>query len=166
MSAMFMVAPPSGPHLRDIHLPPEPSWWPPAPGWWMLAVLVLLLAGTLLWYWRRRRRLGRRIAVAMAEIDMLAGQHAIDGDNGALAAGLHQLLRRAARRRDPASVHLRGAAWRQLLEQVPTDAQTVAGLLQLEEALYQPKRLEPSVALRATRRWLGAALRQPGAGHA
>ncbi|MBP6325901.1 MAG: DUF4381 domain-containing protein, partial [Dokdonella sp.] len=23
-----------GPQLRDIHLPPDPSWWPPAPGWW------------------------------------------------------------------------------------------------------------------------------------
>jgi hypothetical protein len=35
--------------LRDIHLPPDPSWWPPAPGWWMLAALaaVMLLAGVV-----------------------------------------------------------------------------------------------------------------------
>ena len=28
--------------LRDIHLPPEPSWWPPAPGWWLLALLLVI----------------------------------------------------------------------------------------------------------------------------
>ena len=33
-----------GPVLRDIHLPPDPSWWPPAPGWWMLAALVVTIA--------------------------------------------------------------------------------------------------------------------------
>lgn len=27
--------------LRDIHLPPDPSWWPPAPGWWLIALLVV-----------------------------------------------------------------------------------------------------------------------------
>ena len=27
--------------LRDIHLPPEPSWWPPAPGWWLLAAILV-----------------------------------------------------------------------------------------------------------------------------
>ena len=38
-----------GPVLRDIHLPPDPSWWPPAPGWWMLAGLLLLLALLAAW---------------------------------------------------------------------------------------------------------------------
>ena len=36
----------SGPDLRDIHLPPTPSWWPPAPGWWLLAIVVLIAIAT------------------------------------------------------------------------------------------------------------------------
>ena len=36
---------PAGPVLRDIHLPPEPSWWPPAPGWWILFVLAMGVLG-------------------------------------------------------------------------------------------------------------------------
>ena len=36
-----MSAAPAGPDLRDIHLPPAPSWWPPAPGWWLLAFVLL-----------------------------------------------------------------------------------------------------------------------------
>ncbi|MEJ2090486.1 MAG: DUF4381 domain-containing protein, partial [Gammaproteobacteria bacterium] len=26
--------------LKDIHLPPDPTWWPPAPGWWLLALVA------------------------------------------------------------------------------------------------------------------------------
>ena len=36
--------------LRDVHVPPAPSWWPPAPGWWLLAgVVVLVLLGIVAW---------------------------------------------------------------------------------------------------------------------
>jgi hypothetical protein len=43
--------------LRDVQLPPAPSWWPPAPGYLMVggAVLLVLLVIAVLW-WRRRRR--------------------------------------------------------------------------------------------------------------
>ncbi len=27
--------------LRDVHLPPDPTWWPPAIGWWVVALLVV-----------------------------------------------------------------------------------------------------------------------------
>ena len=29
--------------LRDVHLPPDPSWWPPAPGWWILAAVIAVI---------------------------------------------------------------------------------------------------------------------------
>jgi len=93
--------------LRDIHLPPEPSWWPPAPGWWLLALLVAAAAvmlGRTAWRaWRERRR----IAALAAEFDAVA----VLPDAGARLAGISQLLRRAARGRDPASVELHGSAW-------------------------------------------------------
>lgn len=42
--------------LRDIHVPPEPSWWPPAPGWWILAAVCLLALAWLAQRWRAKRQ--------------------------------------------------------------------------------------------------------------
>jgi len=44
--------------LRDVQLPPAPSWWPPAPGYLMIGgvLLLLLVAMAFLWWQRRRRR--------------------------------------------------------------------------------------------------------------
>lgn len=154
------LAPPQGPTLRDIHLPPAPPWWPPAPGWWLLAALALsLLAGGVL-LWRRARRRGRYRAGILAEVDALAARHS--GDAQALAAGLHQLLRRVARRHDPAATRLRGDAWREALARVPVDADTLQRLLALEPAMYRPQPYDTAAALAAVRRWLRAALAMHG----
>ena len=32
--------------LRDVILPPDPSFWPPAIGWWMAAILFVVLIAT------------------------------------------------------------------------------------------------------------------------
>ena len=61
---------PTGPALRDLHLPGEPSWFPPAPGWWLLAVLLIIAAIVLLRYWQRRRR--RRWVAGAAYREWLA----------------------------------------------------------------------------------------------
>ena len=52
--------------LRDVHLPPDPSWWPPAFGWWLLALLLLV---ALIWACRQlinhyKRRAPSRAAKA------------------------------------------------------------------------------------------------------
>jgi hypothetical protein len=99
-------------HLRDIHLPPEPSWWPPAPGWWFLAALILgvvvLLARTL---WRRRIA-QRGLAALLGEFDAAAALP----EPAARVAAISALLRRAARRRDPAAATLRGEDWLRFLD--------------------------------------------------
>jgi len=76
-----------GPQLRDIHLPPDPSWWPPAPGWWVLAVLVLamLLAGA--WLWRRQRRMARQRAQVLVELDRRRSSRAGERDAPTTATG-------------------------------------------------------------------------------
>jgi Flp pilus assembly protein TadB len=149
-----------GPALRDIHLPAEPSWWPPAPGWWLLALLLLLALLALAWWWRRRRRAAQQRQRVMDELDRLASRHAQDGDHAALAGGMHQLLRRVARRHVPGAAQQRGDAWRATLAVVPVDALTIDQLIALDAAVYRPSTaFDHATATTAMRRWLSLALK-------
>ncbi|QEE25678.1 DUF4381 family protein [Rhodanobacter glycinis] len=157
----MMPALPSAPPqlvLRDIHMPPSPSWWPPAPGWWLLAALLLVLLGLSVFLGLRRRRRRRACQRVLAEVSALDARHA---DDEALARGLHQLLRRSARRYDATAVQKRGDAWRQTLARVKVKASTVDVLMLLEQRMYQPMgTFDRAAALAATREWLSAAWRR------
>lgn len=163
---MIVLAPPPagaqapGPALRDIHLPPNPSWWPPAPGWWLLAALVLvLLVLAVRWGWHRRARSLRRHRV-IGGVDALLARYPTDADNPALAAAMHQLLRRAARQLDVSAGTQRDQAWRTLLESVPTDEPTVTQLLALEVVMYRPGvPFARDGAAQAMKAWLAASMR-------
>lgn len=148
---------PAGPSLRDIHLPPDPSWWPPAPGWWGLGAIAILALLAIVWLLRRRRLQQQRLHAALADVDALARRHADAPER--LAAALHELLRRAARRYDPQATHHRGEAWRRCLAQVPVDAATLERLMALEEAMYRPG-ADVAGAPEAVRRWFALALRR------
>lgn len=156
---MVAPTPTNGPQLRDIHLPPSPSWWPPAPGWWMLAALVLV--GIVVAYgWQARRRRQRLLELrVLAEVDgvLEATRH----EPLQLAAGLHQLLRRGALRVDPFATKRQGDAWRETLSMVRVDAATMEQLLALEAALYRPSMMiDADKAAQATRVWLREAWRR------
>lgn len=107
--------------LRDIHLPPEPSWWPPAPGWWVLAILLGILAWQLTRLGLRRWRAHRRRRALQAEFDAVL---AVSGPSAQLAA-ISELLRRAARNADPTAATLVGKAWLEFLDR-STDASAAA----------------------------------------
>jgi hypothetical protein len=164
---MFPTAPASaastpapGPVLRDIHLPANPSWWPPAPGWWLLAALALLAVLAAFWWWRRQRAAVLRRQRVLDEVEQLVSRHARDGDHAALAGGLHQLLRRVARRHVAAAARQQGEAWRGTLSRVPVDAPTLDRLVMLEAAIYRPSSAFDHVeAAASVRRWLSLALR-------
>lgn len=96
--------------LLDVHLPPSPSWWPPPAGWW-LVLMAFALAAVAVWYWRRRVRLQR------AEIERLFDAN-VDVADGlpARVAAMSELLRRAARRRDPNADRLTSDAWLRFLD--------------------------------------------------
>lgn len=100
--------------LRDIHQTPAPPWWPPAPGWWLLAAVVLLAVVAWGWFAARRRRYRRSVAAVF--------DNALRAAPGAAAevAAMSELLRRAARRRDPSADRLQGEAWLQFLDAAPT----------------------------------------------
>lgn len=152
------AAPAHGPLLRDIHLPPQPSWWPLAPGWWGLMVLAVLVVGVLIWWWHRQRRRVADERRVLAEVDQVLSLWREQPQ--ALASGLHQLLRRGALRLDPAAAQQRGDAWRQTLARMPVDAIALEHLQGLEAAMYRPATsLDPEAAASATRRWLQLAWR-------
>ncbi|WP_458070216.1 DUF4381 domain-containing protein [Rhodanobacter sp. BL-MT-08] len=151
-----------GPTLRDIHLPSDPSWWPPAPGWWILAALVIatLLIGVSIL--RRYRKKVRQRGRVLAELDALEQQYARDGNPAILASGMHQLLRRVARRHDARASNLRGQAWRETLSRVPVDVTALDQLVALEQVMYRaPSSFDQAAASAAVRQWLRLAL-QPG----
>jgi hypothetical protein len=150
----------AGPALRDIHLPPAPAWWPPAPGWWLLAALALLIMLATAWCWRRWRRSRQQHRLILDELDRLAQRHARDGDDAALAAALHQLLRRVARRHDAGAAQQRGERWRQTLARVPVETPVLERLLALETMIYRPHPdFDALATLTAARNWLQAAAR-------
>jgi hypothetical protein len=145
--------------LRDIHLPPDPSWWPPAPGWWLLALALLAFLAFGAWLGARRRRLRRECRRVLGEVAALEAR--CGDDDALLAQGLHQLLRRVARRFDPAAAHQRGEPWRRTLARVPVKAATLDALDGLERRMYQPQAaFDRTAALAATREWLAAAWRR------
>ena len=95
--------------LRDVHVPPSPSWWPLAPGWWLvLGAVLLLVIGISAWRLLRRRRELRW----QRWFDEIGKAHSPAGQ----VAAMSERLRRAARCVDPAADRLEGEAWLQFLD--------------------------------------------------
>ena len=129
--------------LRDVQLPPAPSWWPPAPGYLMIgAVVVLVLLVIAVVMWRRRRRRERWLQLFDQEL-------ATAPDAAAELAAIAGLLRRAARHARPGSESLRDDAWWHRLAPQRTLADDHRSLL--AEGAYRPRVDNRDVA--AIRSW-------------
>jgi len=107
--------------LRDIHLPPEISWWPLAWGWWALLALVVLILVILFNWWRQRSSSQKHVdlsaqASALKELERIEQQYSHDPLG--LVRELSVLLRRIAislyGRRNVAG--LTGMTWLQFLD--------------------------------------------------
>lgn len=152
----------SGPVLRDIHLP-SAGWWPPAPGWWLLALVVIVLAlGAARWWRRRASR--RPLRSILREIDAIEAAYAGHRDGARVAEEASRLLRRVARRLDPAVASQTGATWRVFVQRHAHDAATRHALDSLMDVRFRahPALDIPAVAS-ALRAWCRAALRAPHA---
>lgn len=147
----------TGPVLRDIHVAPA-GWWPLAPGWWLL-VALLVLAAIAIGIAARWRARGRPLRAALRELDALARVHARDGDAARVLDQVSRLLRRIARRIEPAVASQTGAAWAAFVRRYARDAQA-AGALDglLERRFRREPEVDAAAVLAATRGWCRAAL--------
>jgi hypothetical protein len=138
--------PAAGPELRDIHLPPAPSWWPPAPGWWVVAAIVLAILVYLcikVIISTRRRRLRRAV---MTELDWSID--AARGDPALLAAALSAFLRRMALRVKPEAAAFTGERWIAYLDGQSRSDDFSRGIGRvLLDAPYQPQLRYDAAAL-------------------
>ena len=107
---------PQGLELRDIHLPPDVSWWPPAIGWWILLALIVIVASVLTarhWWQKTAVRRAAFANLARIERQWLRQKNAHE-----LVCSLSSLLRRVAlagvAREQVAA--LTGAKWAQHLD--------------------------------------------------
>ena len=153
---------PSGPELRDIHLPADPSWWPPAPGWWILSVLAL---GLLFWaalHVRRRLREHRWRQRILAELESIASRQTIHPDAVELAGDISRLLRRASRLIDPAASALRGDKWLEFLDATlaTTEFSQGVGRVILEGPYQKHTSLDATALIDLARRWLTRVVNQ------
>lgn len=168
---------PTGPELRDIHLPPAPGWWPPAPGWWLLAVLVLVVVFLIVRRVWRSLRHRRWLARVQGELDRIRAAHGGGADVLQVAADVSRLLRRATLRIEPAAAALHGDAWLAFLDARWPPAEAARrpfadgpGRLLVDAQFRRPS--EAAVArddidtlLALVRRWLAWSFRE-GAVHA
>jgi hypothetical protein len=134
--------------LRDIHQPTAPAWWPPAPGWWFVGAAVLIVALCFaLWRRHRRQRLCRIARIFDTAIE--------SADSApAQVAAMSELLRRAARRRNPQADKLQGGAWLEYLDAGDKRHPFTggAGKLLLEGGFRREANPEEVAALRALTR--------------
>ena len=156
------AAAPQGPELRDIHLPPDPSWFPPAPGWWILVALLIALLVWLFRIVRKRVRKRRWLAALQAEVASIAADHGAHNDPRKTTAAISTLLRRAALRLDPRAAAYQGDQWLAWLDQRggSTDFLTGPGNVLVDAPWRRAPQVDVDGLLAATRHWLARAFAQ------
>ena len=156
------AAAPQGPELRDIHLPPDPSWFPPAPGWWILAALLIALLVWLFRIARKRVRKQRWLAALQAEVARIADDHAAHSDQRQTTAAVSQLLRRAALRLDRHAAAYQGDEWLAWLDARgnTNDFTTGPGNVLVDAPWRRTPQVDIDGLLKATRNWLASAFAQ------
>ena len=104
--------------LKDIHLPPDVSFWPPAPGWWIMSVLFIssIFFGGLWFYKRYKKR--KPINEALRILKNLQILHESSKDEVKYLRNLSNLLRRTALTfyDNDAVASLQGSSWLEFLD--------------------------------------------------
>lgn len=144
--------------LRDIHMPEAIGWWPLAPGWWLLAVLILLLiAGVIIWRIQRHRRLAYK-REALAQWQDIHARYLNDKDANALLAELSVLLKRTCITRygREQTAGLAGEQWLNFLDQTgkSTEFTQGAGKVLVTQRFTPRPEVDGPALLNVTLAWL------------
>ncbi len=101
--------------LKDIHLPDPISWWPPAIGWWMLALLIPLLIGLVIWLYKK---ITAKSAIKTANKLLASIKLDKQRDNLLIVSELSALIRRVAISVSPRekAASLTGQQWLSFLD--------------------------------------------------
>lgn len=81
--------------LKDIHLPPEPSFWPPAIGWWLVLLLFILTIIGVFFIWAKHKR-GAPRREAQQLLDEIEKNYLSDNDTVVYVSEINKLIRRVA----------------------------------------------------------------------
>jgi hypothetical protein len=125
--------------LKDIHAPPDASWWPPAPGWIALALLLPLLCYAIVYIYRRMRR---KTAIKAAKRVLLAIKNDKSAEGLQTLIALSALLRRTAitTSRVEGVAGLSGSAWLAYLDSSFSDQPFSQGVGRcLADVQYRPQ---------------------------
>ena len=106
-------------NLRGLQTPNESLWWPPAIGWWIVALLLVLLTGTLVYKFLRYRYSSKRqLATIASELERCFDQWQADHDSVNYIRSVNALLKQSAIRyagRETVA-RLHGDAWIEWME--------------------------------------------------
>ena len=144
--------------LKDIHLPPEISFWPPAPGWWILALLIVLIIFFFGRYLLRKHERKKPAKEALRLLKVLENNYEKNHEDLATLRNLSQLLRRFAllffQQEEVAS--LSGTAWLEFLDNKGQTTEFTQGVGNiLGEQIYQQKPdFEMDVLFSLVKKWV------------
>ena len=104
--------------LKPIQLPEAIGWWPPALGWWILAVLIITVVTTAIWWLRKRHKSLAYKREAMVEFETIQASYNAQADRSRLLADLSALLKRTciSKYGREQSAGLAGEAWLEFLD--------------------------------------------------
>ena len=116
--------------LRDIHYPPDPTWWPPALGWWLLASLAVFIVALTAYRIRKRTENIRPYIIANELLNKLYTKHhrgEIEGIEYTNQA--NEIIKRLLVhiKKDPRAVAASGESWLHILDDLSNTKEFTLG---------------------------------------
>ncbi|WP_119328577.1 DUF4381 domain-containing protein [Cysteiniphilum halobium] len=144
--------------LKDIHLPPAVSMWPLAIGWYIVAVIVLVMVGFIIWFVAKKIKAYRRKQTLLKLFDTTIKTVEVEKPQEFISEVSIFLKQVAMQELKIANVHLYfGENWLKFLDEKLKTEDFSKGDGRLLLASYAPKELsanERQALITLTKKWL------------